>query len=456
MPRSRLPSTRALALLAVATGGPVLLLVGGQQLAPVVSIALIVATTTATLLLVRWERAGARIPVTLAVAAIAVVLTLAVVEPPQTSHDLWSYTMYGRIVAVHDSSPWTHVPADFPHDPMLSRVGRGWRHTPAVYGPVFVAQAAGFAAIAGDSPLANRLLYQGTAALTIALALVLIWRRTRSPAALLLLGLQPAIVLTAINGGHNDVLVGCMLLGAALLAGRRRLALAGALVGFAVLIKITAGLAVFGLVLWLLHRRDWRAAVRVGAPAAAVAVTGYLIVGGAALTALAANTSTTSRASVWQIPERLLGLEGPGGAFGLRHHDLIGMVTTVGSIGVVLLAGVLAWRVARRPDPAESMAVATMAYPFVAVYTLPWYSAWALPTCALHPRSRVTTLAVLQAGFLAAAYSLPRGLPAVAFVPNDRPLVEFWLPALLLVGLLVAVFTKDRRLGSPPRAIASV
>lgn len=433
---------RALALLTIATGGPVLLLVGGTGLAPVVAVALVVATTTATLLLVRLERGGTRVPVALAVAALTVVLVLAVAEPPETSHDLWSYSMYGRIVAVHDASPWTHVPADFPHDPMLHRVGSGWRHTPSVYGPVFVAQAAGFAAIAGDSPLATRLLYQGFAACAIVAALALIWRETRSPAALLLVGLQPAIVLTAVNGGHNDVLVGLMLLGAALLAGKRRLAVAGALIGFAVLVKITAGLALLGLVVWLLFRHDHRGAIRAAGTAAAIAILGYRVAGRAALSALAANTSTTSRASVWQLPERALGLEGPGGAFGFRHHDLVGLVTTIGSIAVMGLAGMLAWRVARRRDPSETMAVATLAYPFAAVYTLPWYSAWALPTCALHPRSRVTALAVVQAGFLSAAYTLPRGLPDVAFLPADHPLVEFYLPVMLLIALVVAVFTQ--------------
>jgi len=97
---------------------------------------------------------------------------------------------------------------------------------------------------------------------------------------------------------------------------------------------------------------------------------------------------------------------------------------------------------ARRRDPADSIAVATVAYPFAAVYALPWYSAWALPTFALHPRSRVTSVAVAQAGFLSAAYALPHGLPNVAFLPADRPLVEFWLPLALLVTLVAAVFTQ--------------
>ena len=59
---------------------------------------------------------------------------------------------------------------------------------------------------------------------------------------------------------------------------------------------------------------------------------------------------------------------------------------------------------------------------------------------------------MIQAGCLAAAYSLPRGLPNVAFVPHDRPLVEFWLPVLLLVGLLAAVFTQRREQPLVPAA----
>ena len=42
--------------------------------------------------------------------AIAFVLGVAVTMAPQRSGDVWSYAMYGRIVAVHHASPYRHVP----------------------------------------------------------------------------------------------------------------------------------------------------------------------------------------------------------------------------------------------------------------------------------------------------------------------------------------------------------
>ena len=73
------------------------------------------------------------------VVAAGALLVVAVVIAP-VGHDIWSYAMYGRIVSVHHASPYTHVPADYPHDPLLHLVG--WRRTPSVYGPGFVGLAA--------------------------------------------------------------------------------------------------------------------------------------------------------------------------------------------------------------------------------------------------------------------------------------------------------------------------
>ena len=119
----------------------------------------------------------------ISVFAIAFVLGVAVTMAPQRSGDVWSYAMYGRIVAVHHASPYRHVPDEYPNDPMLRFVSPAWLHTGSVYGPTFVAFSAGVAPLAGDSAIRTRLLYQATAALAVAGALVLVWRRTRSPAA---------------------------------------------------------------------------------------------------------------------------------------------------------------------------------------------------------------------------------------------------------------------------------
>src|SRR5437660_9059984 len=99
------------------------------------------------------------------VIAIAVVLGVGVTMAPQRSGDVWSYAMYGRIVAVHHASPYRHLPDEYPRDPFLARMDAVYHHTPSRYGPLFSAAAGGVAAAAHGNPLATRLLFQGLAAL---------------------------------------------------------------------------------------------------------------------------------------------------------------------------------------------------------------------------------------------------------------------------------------------------
>src|SRR5262249_28915388 len=161
---------------------------------------------------------------------------------------LWSYAMYGRTVSVHHASPYEHDPADYADDPFLQHVSPIWRHRSSVFGPLWVSDAAIGTAIAGDSALLVRLWFQLTAAAAAAAALVLVWRGTRSPAALVWLGLHPVFGAIAVNGGHNDVVIGLAVLVAVLLFARRRPLVAGAVVGLAALVKLTALLALVGFV----------------------------------------------------------------------------------------------------------------------------------------------------------------------------------------------------------------
>src|SRR5437588_3527591 len=153
----------------------------------------------------------------------AVVLVVAVAAPPRESRDLWVYAMYGRMVAHHQVSPYRHVAAEFPHDPWAAKVPHGWRQTRSVYGPLFTGVSAAAMAPAGDSFLAGRLFFQLLAAAAVAGCLWLIERRTRSAAALALLALNPVVIVSVVNGGHNDALVGLGVLGGVLLAERRPL-----------------------------------------------------------------------------------------------------------------------------------------------------------------------------------------------------------------------------------------
>jgi len=137
------------------------------------------------------------------VVAIAIVLGAAVSTVPRLSGDVWSYAMYGRIVAVHHASPYQHVPDEYPNDAMLRFVTPTWMHTGSVYGPAFVAFSTAVAPLGGDSGARTRFLYQATAAFAVAGALLLVWRRTRSPAAIAWLGLHPVIALEIVNAAKK-------------------------------------------------------------------------------------------------------------------------------------------------------------------------------------------------------------------------------------------------------------
>src|SRR5437764_1325562 len=107
------------------------------------------------------------------IGASAALMIVAIATPPTSSKDIWAHVMYGRIVSVHHASPYVHVPADYPSDPTLGRMADAWWHSPSVYGPAFPAISATGMAAAGESPLAQRLFFQGLSALAVMLALFL-------------------------------------------------------------------------------------------------------------------------------------------------------------------------------------------------------------------------------------------------------------------------------------------
>lgn len=424
--------------MAAGTGFCVALILWAPTLSPSLGV-LLVALATSTCLLVLWaERRGRGPTLRGVVIALAAVVIVAVLIAPRSSQDLWLYSMYGRTLAVHHVSPYTHVPADFPADPFLGHVARGWHHSPSVYGPLFVAYASLGALVAGDHLLVARLFHQLVAAGALTGILLLVWRRTQSPAALALVGLNPAIAVAALNGGHADLLVGFLILAAVLLAADDRLLPAGLLLGAAIAVKVTAALALLGLLVWLCRRRDVRMATRLALPAVAVPLIGYVAAGPDALRALEAgdNVGIISRASIWQLPlAKALDLSASSGP------RLISLLAT---LTVAALATGLAWRTAGHRGPEQSALVATASYPLAASYTLPWYMGWgSLPLAALRPHSRLTALLVVEGGFLTAAYQLPHGLARVPWLPGGHPIVTYLAPTILLVAFVV-IAASDR------------
>ena len=399
--------------IALSTISIALLLVENVSLPVGFGIAAVIVPLGAWLVVFRDEARGHRVDIRVLAIAIGGLMLIAVALEPTGSHDLWSYTMYGRMISQYGVSPYSHVPGDFPHDQFLHLVSGGWRHTPSVYGPAFVVFAAVGSALSGSSILVARLYHEVSAAVAVAVALGLIWRRTRSPAAVMLLGLNPLVIVSVINGGHNDALVGLAVLGAVLLTEERRSTAAGIVLALGVLIKITALLALPALLAWTLYRFGRRAAGQLAGVTLVSVMLGYAIAGPNALSALDANHKLMSRASLWQSARSILSPAGGHAFGGLSRSTWLGVFGLASIATVCVLALAVAWRHRQDGELGGVVALALTAYLVAGIYVLPWYGMWMLPAACL-VRRRATLFYVASLGaFLTAVYVIKaRSLPA--------------------------------------------
>jgi hypothetical protein len=401
------------------------------------------------------ERRAPRVGVGPVVAAIAIVFAVSVAVPPRTSNDLWSYTMYGRTVSVHSASPYDRVPADYPTDPFFGRVSPIWQHRGSVFGPLWVGYATVGTVLAGDSAFGNRLFFQITAALAAAAALLLIWRTTRSPVALAWLGLHPMFGAVAVNGGHNDLVIGLALVAGVLLLARRRPLAAGIVIGLAALVKLTALLALIGVVVWAWRRRERRTATFTVAAAAATVALGYGPLFGSAWHVLSGANRTVTPASIWNsLVDLMLGHNAFRDVANPLAPNTTLIVISYVSLGcVVLLAFALAWRAARSERVAPTVGVATATYPFVAEYAYPWYACWALPMFAEPDPSPLAWVVWTQAALMLAVLKLPVHWNGTALDDSVRVLLTYAAPAVLLVLFVTA---RPWPRGREPRSVTPV
>ena len=241
----------------------------------------------------------------------ALLLVLAVVLPPAESHDVWAYSWYGRVVAHYHASPYKHAPAAYPHDKWAHHVDRIWRKDKSVYGPVFTVVSGAGMFVFGFSFLSARLFFQALAALCAAGAIILVWRRTRSPAAIAALGLNPLVMISVVNGAHNDAWVGLAVIGGVVLITRGRMKWAGLVFAAAVMVKVAAVLPLAAVGLWVLRNKGFRPMAVLAGSAAAAGAVGFAATGGtASFGPLHAAQLHVSGASVWYGPRRWMTFAG--------------------------------------------------------------------------------------------------------------------------------------------------
>jgi hypothetical protein len=291
------------------------------------------------------------------IGAVLALHAIFLLSPPFALTDVFNYLGYARLDVLHHANPYAQLPLLGRGDPVYAY--SNWHRLRSPYGPLF-----------------TLLLLPTAASLGLLAAVWACARRLgRSPAAsVAFVGLNPVVVVYALGGKHNDLLMmGCLLAGCALILARREI-LGGATLAAAVAIKASAGLLV--PVVALAAPRRWRAAAGVAA--------GGLVLAEASVLAFAGHWpdlhDQDRLVNTYSFPNLIGYATGHGGA----DASVRRFMTVVLVCGAAVCAAT-AWGTRRWATPAGSAGLLGV---ICVSWLMPWYVLWALPFAALS-RSRV-------------------------------------------------------------------
>ena len=339
-------------------------------------------------------REAENIPVKVLVWGIVGVYVLLVIAPPMFSTDIFTYLSGGRLQVLYGVNPYEHGPVVRPQDPVFGWTGLVWLDTPTVYGPIFTLLTA---ALTPLGPAGGMWTLKVIAALSAGACGWLTWKIAedlgRPPEnALAFVALNPILLLFALAGGHNDLLMLAIALAAVRLTILAKPLAAGATLGAAIAVKLTAGLVLPFMFIGAGKRAE---------NGRTDFVKGFLL-----LWVPLAAVATAFYGLEWLKVPKVIG-QGMGQHIG-ELKSVPGIVAGYAGLGpigpvtrglfLVVLIGivVLAFRAAERTRDGW---IGWSAVVIVASLTLstqlhPWYLIWALPFAALSGDKRVRGLAV--------------------------------------------------------------
>ena len=250
---------------------------------------------------------------------------------------------------------------------------------------------------------------------------------------------------TVVNGGHNDALVGLALLLAVIDVRRERYGRAGWWIAAALLVKVTAGLALLPIVAWVWVHGDWVAVRRVVAGPLLVALPVMLVTPGLVSSLGHGQIGVVSRTSIWNLALRLPALFGPHAPH--ATGALLGPLAFAVVVGVAVCA---AWGTRHRRDPTPGVVAALAAWLVFGGYVLPWYTVWALPVAALVPLDEMTWVVAVQGAAITAAWMIPRSTIGAGGLVSDavRFVIPLAIAAMFVWALLGTLGLRGRGQGS--------
>jgi hypothetical protein len=342
------------------------------------------------------------IGVRLAIGAVVALHAVFVLAPPLLTTDPFGYLAYARLGGLEGISPYAAGAEALPRsDPVLPFVV--WHGAPTPYGPLFTVASL---ALAPVGTAAGLWTLKVAAALASLGGVALVWRLAprlgRPPvASILFLGLNPVLLVWAVGGAHNDLVLATLLLGSLALVLRARPGFGGAVAGAAAGVKASAGLLLAPLLV------ATRAPGRALAGALAGLVTGIVV----ALAALGLD-SLDGYPEALRAQAGLLSPNSPAHAVG-SALGLGGATSGVRVAGAAVLAvavGAICARLGRWPPgpPRERALVAACGWTVLATlattaWLMPWYVVWLLPFAALAPGRSLRVAALAVCAFVMAA-----------------------------------------------------
>jgi len=418
--------------LAVSTLSISILLLAVESLSPPARASLVAVAVAAWILIVGLGWTRGTLPLKQLLAAIGITLLFAVATPSHQSGDVNSYVMYGRIVTVHHHNPFSSYPMHFEGDPMRRHVAAMWQRTPDIYGLGFTVIMIGLAPVIGESSFLVHFAYQLVAVAAVGAMLWLLWKRTRNPAVLAFVGLNPLVAISVVNGGHPDALVALAVLVGVLFAVDHRPVPAGIAIAFAASVNFTALVAAGVLFVWAYRRWSRPEVVKFAAIVGALGVLPYLLMSGWLQNAHT-HSQLISRQSVWNAI----------GNFVPNADVLRALSSNGGTILAGALLVVIAVRHTSRGTPELAIAAGLAAFLVASTWVMPWYAFTALPLLALRRPNLLTWTVALYSSFVLLGEQYP-SLSATAIGSVGHLLLQNVVPVAALVGCVtVIVFRPD-------------
>lgn len=373
-----------------------------RDAAAAVSAAFLVAAAAAFLYALREAWRGRLTVRWVLVVGVALHLLMLAV-PLFLSRDVYSYSIYGRMVSVHGVNPYVDIPASFRGDPVYPLVSVDWIDSPSVYGPAFTSLAAGVTAVV-RTPVALVFSFKALAAAASVgtMFLVAAGARRVSPEraafAAALLGWNPVVLFHGVAGGHNDTLVGLAVAAAVLLVLSQRDLWATAVLAVGSLVKVSAVVPLAAVVVAsVLARPPGHRLRRFGAHAAVGLAVGLPFI----VPFMQAHDPTLGSLELstrqgWLAPSRfvLVMLRGAATAVGGPvAGNVASLLVRVAfpAVFVVALIGLARHLAGDRHRIAPAVVVATMGWAtlialMVSPLLYPWYVAWLVPLVWILPR----------------------------------------------------------------------